>query len=199
MLAILKTIYNSILNQSSRTFGNEVCHSDCNMNTDMLISVVAVTLAATTTAIAAHRRLRGMGKTKKRRHCRPRYMRAALIRPVSKHNTAWKQLLSCVTPSFFIISLNFDRHSFQNILLPAFELEHPHVNYGNPYRTGPKVAGPNCTVESVDLLELVLWYIKSSGRQYSMCPIFGLAPTSVNVQVDCSMELMKRVVKRADT
>lgn len=47
-----------------------------------------------------------------------------------------------------------------------------------------KAGGQKPWIETIDLLGFVSWYLKSSARQYSICPIFGLVPTTLSVWID---------------
>lgn len=51
-------------------------------------------------------------------------------------------------------------------------------------------------LQTVDLLGLVLWYLKTKGTMFSLCPIFGVVGSSVGVWLDFSLEVLVRVVKR---
>lgn len=46
--------------------------------------------------------------------------------------------------------------------------------------------------------DLVLWQLKSSGRQQQLCSIFGLVPTSVCVWVDYVLDVLYRTLRRSD-
>lgn len=43
---------------------------------------------------------------------------------------------------------------------------------------------------------MALWYIKTSGKQYTLAPIFGMVPSSVNVWVDYALEVLYRSFKK---
>lgn len=105
-------------------------------------------------------------------------------------------MLSCGKSSNFLVSLNFDRASLFYVLLPYFEEEQPRVNFRSLYRTGPKVRERPPSISSPDLLGMALWYLKSTGRQQSICPLFGLIPSSVNVWLDYGLQVLLYVVKR---
>lgn len=165
------------------------------MDEQTKITVVTTAAAAAGAAIAAGWHM----IHKKRRRVRgrqPRYHRRSLLHPMcSQSTTPWMQLLPCGTSYDVIVSLNFDRHVLLDVLLPLFEAIRPSVNFGSPYWTGPKTNGRLCSVGSVDILELVLTYLKRSGRQLSLCPIFGLEPSSVQVWCDYGLEVLLKVLK----
>lgn len=54
------------------------------------------------------------------------------------------------------------------------------------------------TVDDIDLVGLVLQFLKSSARHYGLCPTFGHINTSVNSWLQFSMEVMFKVVKIKD-
>lgn len=45
------------------------------------------------------------------------------------------------------------------------------------------------------MLGLVLCYVKSSALQLTLCPMFGLVPSSVQLFVDYGMEILFKVIK----
>lgn len=104
--------------------------------------------------------------------------------------TPRQKLLLWGTSSDFSISPNVDRHCAIGVLLPPFEYARKEGNFENSYHEGPKLPGRKSTVSSVDLLGLSLWSIKSSSRQYSLCTIFEMAPTSINVLFDYSLKML---------
>ena len=125
------------------------------------------------------------------------YKRAALLRPVkSNMDTPWVRLLSCGVDDDFLISLNFTRCSVLQRLLPHLDYERERLNFGSTYRTGPKPRGRNPQLQSVDLLGLSLWYLKTKGSVYKLCPIFDIVPSSFSVWLDYSLEVLLRVVKK---
>jgi len=113
------------------------------------------------------------------------YKRAAIIRPLnSSLTTRWKMILSCGTDDDFLTSVNDTKDLFLLILLPQFQHERLRCNYGSPYRTGPKTRGRSPQPGSVDLLGLSLWYLKAKGTLKTLCPIFGVTPTSLSVGLE---------------
>ena len=125
------------------------------------------------------------------------YRREALIRPIrSNLDTPWARILSCGNDDDFLTSIEFTRSLLLQRLLPHFENERSRVNYGSPYRTGPKIRGRHPQHRSVDLLAMSLWYLKTKGSTYMLCPIFGIVPASLSVWLDYSPEVLLRVVKK---
>lgn len=104
--------------------------------------------------------------------------------------------MSCGSSSNFIKLLNFDRHTFFKILLPHFESVRNTVNYGSPYRRGKKTRGRKPTVRTVDVLGLVLRYLKTSGRQYDLCGMFGLVPSSVSCWIDYGLAVLLKALRK---
>ena len=152
-----------------------------------------VATLATLTILKASRR-------KRRSRTAPKYKRAALLRPerhVQTINmTPWNAILSCGSDDDFLVSLNFIKELFLHKLLPLFNIERLGCNFGSPYRHAPKQRGRNPQLQSVDMLAMALWYIKTKGTMFSLCPVFGIVPSSIGVWMDYSLEVLLRVVKR---
>lgn len=89
--------------------------------------------------------------------------------------------MSCGRAGDFFVSINFDGSTLFDFLLPLFEMERPLVNYGSPFRKVPKCSGMNAFVESVDIICMALWYLKSSYRQHKLGSIFGIVPSCISV------------------
>ena len=161
-------------------------------------AVLAASIASLTTALIALRFVRRKNaKNRKRRRSRkqPKYRRAALIRPLNTiKSTPWNQILSCGVDDDFLISTNFTKQLVLQELLPYFEKERIAYNFGSPFRKGPKTRGRNPLLCSVDLLGMALWYLKTKGTLYSLCPIFGVTDSTIGVWMDYALEVLKRVV-----
>lgn len=95
--------------------------------------------------------------------------------------------------SDFIVFLNFDLSTFFDASLPFSAKHRPYDNFGNPYRIGTKPRGNTTAVKNLDFVGLLLWSLNSSRRQYALCPIFELVPTSVNVRLDYSLNVLCNV------
>ena len=108
--------------------------------------------------------------------------------------TSWRIILSCGTDDDFLISLNFTRDLFFRILLPLFSEAREKYTRGSPYRNGHKTRGRQPQLESTDLLTMCLWYLKSTGRMYQLCPVFGVVQTTLSVWLDYALEVLLRVV-----
>ena len=167
-----------------------------NDTTNFALASLAVSIASmcaavcTWTTIAKPRRPNRSRKTYQ-------YKRAALLCPVkSNMDTPWVRLLSCGIDDDFLSSLNFTRCIVLQRLLPYFDYERARLNFGSPYRTGPETRGRNPQLQSVDLLGLSLWYLKTKGSVYTLCPIFGIVPSSFLVWLEYSLEVLLRVVKK---
>eukprot|EP00171_Calliarthron_tuberculosum_P001424 IDg1424t1 len=137
----------------------------------------------------------------KRRSLRlvPKYTRNALLRPIAGLNsTPWKRILTYGTAADFIVTINITKSVLVEHLLPLFDIERPRVNKGGPYRRTESPRGRRPQLESIDLLGLALFYLKSCDSVYRACPIFGIVPSSVYVWLDYSLQVLERVVKRSD-
>lgn len=93
------------------------------------------------------------------------------------------------------MSINFDRVSLLDTLLPLFTQVRPTVNYGSPYRTSESPREGKPIIETIDLLGLLLLYLKSSDRQYKLAHIFGLVPSSLSVWIDYALEIMVKIIE----
>ena len=117
------------------------------------------------------------------------------MRPLSAAPTAWQQLLACGRAGDFITAINFPLNVVLTRILPPFEAERFRLRYDSPYRQTDSGRGRRPQLRSVDLIGLALWYLKSSGSAQSMCPVFGLVPSSLNVWLSYSLEVLWRAVK----
>eukprot|EP00172_Hildenbrandia_rubra_P003983 Plantae.Rhodophyta-Hildenbrandia_rubra.ctg7260.p1 GENE.Plantae.Rhodophyta-Hildenbrandia_rubra.ctg7260~~Plantae.Rhodophyta-Hildenbrandia_rubra.ctg7260.p1 ORF type:complete len:412 (+),score=29.57 Plantae.Rhodophyta-Hildenbrandia_rubra.ctg7260:277-1512(+) len=130
---------------------------------------------------------------KSKARSQPSLARPALI--PCRGMTPWKQLLSCGAPSDFTFTLSFPKELIVARILPLFESTRLRVNYGSPYRKGPKIRGRNPNIEPIDLLALVLWFLKSRCAAREMCFLFGIVPSSVSTWLNYSLEALWRLVK----
>ena len=159
-------------------------------------------IAASTVALAAALVTKKVIQKPRRKHRSrkpPKYKRPALLRPqhVAKNlQMPWNVILSCGGDDDFLVSLNFTKTLLLDTLLPLFNIECQSCNYGSPYRKGPKTRGRNPQLRSVDLLARSLWYVKTKGTLFSLCPVFGIVPSSIGVWMDYSLEVLLHVVKR---
>lgn len=112
--------------------------------------------------------------------------------PLSTH---WKQLFSCGSSSDWIKLLNFDRFTVLKIFLPRFNEVRKTVNFYSPYRRGPKVRGRRPMLDTTDILGLKLRYLKSCGKQYYLCGMFGLVETIVSVWKDYGFNLLLNTLR----
>lgn len=70
------------------------------------------------------------------------------------------------------------------------------VNFGIPHRSCSNITVRNFSISSVDVLSLILGYMKINERQISLFPIFGLVLSSVQAWIECVMEVILRVVNQ---
>jgi len=115
---------------------------------------------------------------------------------VGDTSTPWNKILSCGNDEDFLVSTNFTKALLLEKLLPMFESERRQLNFGSPFRQGPKVRGRKPLLSSIDLLGMSLWYIKTNQTMYSLCPIFGIVSSTLGVWLDYSLEVLQSVVKR---
>ena len=111
-----------------------------------------------------------------------RYSSKALIRP-SKMSfaTPSQKILKEGVDGDFLLTTTLTKSAVMNEVLPVFEKYRVEVNFGGPFRKGPKNRGRNAILNSVDILGLALHYLKSTGFMYDCCPIFGMCQKSVSV------------------
>eukprot|EP00171_Calliarthron_tuberculosum_P005428 IDg5428t1 len=84
--------------------------------------VVALAAVASAFSMCAAFAKQKRQKRTYKRAPQPRYPRRALLRPISSiHTTAWRQILSCGSSSDFLVTLNLDRATTLDVLLPMFE------------------------------------------------------------------------------
>lgn len=161
----------------------------------------AATLAACTVGLVAVLTLRHVIRRQKKpcrgRHSAPKYRLVALLRYVSsKETTPWKIILSSGADDDFLVSDNFTIALVIERILPLFSQERENFNFGSPFRNGPKTKGRRALLETLDILGMVLWYLKTKGTMFSLCPIFGITGSTIGVWLYYSSEVLIRVVKR---
>eukprot|EP00171_Calliarthron_tuberculosum_P023637 IDg23637t1 len=160
-----------------------------------LLRAAAAGCAALTVSVVAMRMVKNRG----RKRVVPKYKRAALMRPfLGMAATAWKWLLTYGGDADFIVSINVTKSLLIERILPHFESERRHVNFGGPYRTGASTRGRPAQLRSIDVLGLVLWFLKCRNPVYRLCPVFGIVPSSIHVWLDYGLEVLTRVVRRPE-
>jgi len=154
-------------------------------------AVVAVALGAYATAVAV------VISKKKKTKIVPGYRRLALTRQIQGVSTTpWRRILTYGTPADFIVTINITKELLLETLLPRFEEARKTLNFGSPYRRSNSTRGRRPQLTSIDLIGLVLYYLKSRDPLYKLCPIFGVVPTTAQVWLDFSLEIMKKVVTK---
>lgn len=119
-----------------------------------------------------------------------RYRRPAFLCTFKSLSTALgEQLLPCGKSSDFLCSLNYDCLKFFDVLNPALIAQRDVVKFGSPYRERIKVYDRNPTIDSAEILCLVLYHMKSSSKMYRLSLIFGLVQTSVFVWLDYRLQV----------
>ena len=81
---------------------------------------------------------------------------------------------------------------------PCFWNERGGLNFGSPYRRNAKTRGRKPLLDTVDKFGLALWYIKKRSSMYKLSVVFGIAPSSVNVWVDYTLEALLLAVKKSE-
>ena len=103
-------------------------------------------------------------------------------------------IISFSSASDIIVSTNLTKSIIINVLLPAFEIEWAKTNYGSPFLNKQKRKGRQPLLSSIDLIGLVLWYLKTKDFIYRMCPIFGLVPSTVSIWLKHALAVLYKVV-----
>lgn len=133
---------------------------------------------------------------KRKKRVTPMYQRAAMIRPIhSRASTPWRHILTFGTAAAFIVSVNVTKALLVDKLLPLFEAERMNVNFGGPFKVAGSTRGRKPLLQSIDLLGLALWYLKSRCVTYKLIPIFGVVSSTLHVWLDYSLEVLTRVVR----
>ena len=76
-----------------------------------------------------------------------------------------------------------------------FEKHRASVNNGSPYKTIQTSKGREIQLESVDVIGMVLWHLKSKNPIYKLCPVFGVVPSTASVWIDYGLEVMSKVIE----
>lgn len=156
-------------------------------------AALAASLASLSVALLTFRPLRKPDHIRRLQRSRraPKYRRAALLRPVDTSKaTPSNQILSCGVDDDFLVSANFTKVVIIEKLQPYFEVERAACNFGSPYRHAFKTRGRKPFIESIGLLALALWLIKTNNSlQFLSClpyclyehkRVDGLLPRSIN-------------------
>lgn len=140
--------------------------------------------------------IRAKMKRKRKRGIQPHIHHASipdLLRsPLSTHQ---RTLLSCDTSSTYTKKIDFDRYAVFSILLPKFEAMRATVTFGIPYRNGMKNRGHSPELETIDILGLFFRIVRSFGRQYESCGMFGVGPTTVFLSLDFDIKVLLKKLK----
>lgn len=124
------------------------------------LAALAASNGALCSVLIASRSKKAHSNGANRRIRKPKFLRRALISPTRVRNpTPWQQLLACGGVSDFVVAVNFPKDLIISRLLPIFAHEQSKLNFGSPYRIGPKVRGRKCTIT---LLIFLGWYYGTS-------------------------------------
>ena len=135
-------------------------------------------------------------KTNKSRADQPQFRRCALLRHTGgRNNTPWRRILTFGTELDYLVSTNLTKTLIIETILPCFERHRNQTNHGSPFRRFVKRRGRKPQLQSIDLIGIVLWYLKSKDCIYRMCPIFGVVPSTMSVWLNYAMEVMLKVVQ----
>lgn len=85
--------------------------------------------------------------------------------------------------------MNVDRETFIEVLQPLFASERSDYKHGSPFRSQPEMIGGLPRLNSTDQLSLVPWFLKSSGRQYSLCSLFEIKQSTVVAWPDYALKV----------
>lgn len=128
---------------------------------------------------------------------KPKYLCPAITRSIrSSWNTAWRRLLTFGRALVFIVSVNITKCCLITWLLPPIEFDRSSLNYGSPYWKVPKSGGRRPQLDIIGTLNSALWHIKGCDCLYRIFPVFGIVPSSSNIWLDYSLELLLRVVRK---
>ena len=143
-------------------------------------------------------RFRFQGRQKARcERPRPKYHHAALLHPLRHQKaTPWNQVHSCRLDVDFLVSKNFTKALVLGTILLYFATERSRFSFGSRYRQGRKTTGQKPLLDTIYLLGMALWYLKTRGTMYSLCPIFRIVGSSICVWMDYSLEVPLCVMKR---
>ena len=156
------------------------------------VTLCLVGVNAITIAVACRRFLtKSLKRTQERFYRRPAIMKS--LRNMA--TTPWRQILSCGSNMDFIVSINFTREVLLNDVLHLFDTKRIQLNYGSPYRKSEKYNGAKHQLESINVIGLCLWYLKSGDPMYKLCPIFGIVPSTVRAWLEYGLEVLLSVVR----
>ena len=126
----------------------------------------------------------------------PKYPQATVLQNYAGlQSTPWHRVLTFGTSGDFIVSINFTRIIITTKLLPIIKFRRTSVSNSSPYRNTKYAQGRKHSLSDIDLIGIVLWYLKSQDAMYKLYPIFGLVPSSISVWLEYGMEVMSEVVK----
>lgn len=153
--------------------------------------MVTITCAATIVAISA----RTKQKSDSMRSMQPCIHRCSILLSLRcTSSTHWEQLLSCGTSSNFIRKINIGRHCLWTMLMLRFKAVRNNVQFGSPYRRGPKTRGFKPLLEFIDFLGLVLRYLKSIARQNEPYGMFGVVPSTLSAWIDFGLAALFQIL-----
>ena len=137
-------------------------------------------------------------KRRRRQHrayLQVKYKRPALLRPSREVEvTPWQKNLSSGDDGEFLATKSLSRSVVLDVLLPAFHAQRLAVNFGSPFRRGPKTRGRKPLLNSVDILCLTLKYLRSPAFMYECCPFFGITPSTASEWIDYGLCVLLKVV-----
>lgn len=155
--------------------------------------LIAITLSTVTAGVATVvHALRVKRRSTTRQH-QPKFHRSVPISPISSNSTTvWRQLLSFGGLSNFLVALNFDRNVFFKLFLSASTTVR--FSDDSTYCNGVKLRGRKPPIETVNIIGLSLWYLKSFGHFYSLSSIFGFVQSRFLVWLSYGLEVLLRVI-----
>lgn len=94
----------------------------------------------------------------------------------------------------FLISTNFTKELFLDVLLLLFEEKRNGYNFVSLFRKGPKTRSRRSLLKFIDLLGISLWYLKSRETLYSLCSNFEVIDSTIGAWLEHGQEVLRQVV-----
>lgn len=166
-----------------------------------LICVVLVTVAAATAVTACITITIMLSWKRKKLVCvsTPKLRHAIISRYiVGLHSTDWTRLITFGTASDSKVYSNFTRRTIFDVLR-NFEEQRSDVNNGSPYCTEKKRRGRRPHLRSIDIIGLVLCFLKTKDPVYRLCPVFGIVPSTASVWLDYVLEVFSTIIRKKVT
>ena len=130
---------------------------------------------------------------KKTSRIQPHYFRNALLERVTgKNSKPCRWILSFGSDADIVIITNFIKSTVLYQFLPVFNAACKSLNFGIPFSNSTRTAGRKPQLDSIDLLGIVLWYLKRKENMYDMCLIFGIASSTLSVWLVYAIKVLQK-------